>query len=256
MIAVSLTKVYQFDKSTDLLTNQTIMKHITLLIFNFIMLTSGAALCQNQEVSMTPGQIRNKENSGVHFIDTLKSKSVKVGISLGYSALLGNLYNASISPIDNTLKLQNQFPANFLISTALVINPIKTLRVLEESNSKVLRVVGEQLQNISFVATVNLVSFGSSTETLFNKKIDGGLGIGYKMSDDFHIAFTAEMFSVKQLREYLIKGYNNQELVIDGKSLTAFDETDTRLFHDKYVPGFSLKFIYIIANKESNIKNH
>src|ERR1700754_2054656 len=109
-------------------------------------------------------------------IKNYKNKVVKLGLSLGFSYLPGKLYDASISPIDNTLKLQRQFPANFLISTALVINPKESYDVLVNSKNKTLKMVGEQLRNISFIATINLVSIGSNTETLFNKKIDGGLG--------------------------------------------------------------------------------
>jgi hypothetical protein len=182
----------------------------------------------------------------------LNSKVVKLGLSLGYSALPVKLYDASISPIDNTLKLQKQFPANFLISTALVINPIQGYKVeIDTTKNQIIRAIKMRLHKISFIASVNLVSIGSNTETLFNKKIDGGLGIGYKLSDDFHLALTAEMFSSRQLRDYIINDYQDKPFKIDGKDVTTLDQTDNRLFIDKYTPGICVKFIYIFANKES-----
>lgn len=225
----------------------------SLFIAACLLLTTGQnAFCQTGDstISITPKELKNNENApNVIKNIGLNGNLVKLGFSLGYSYIPTSIYDGSISPFDNTLKLQKQFPANFLISTALVINPVEKYELLVNSDNKILKVIGRQLSNISFIATVNLVSIGSKAETLFNKKIDGGLGVGYRLNEDFHLALTAEMFSVKQLKDYIMDGYKDKVLSIDGQAVTALDPADTRLFTDKYVPGFSLKFIYILSGK-------
>lgn len=102
---------------------------------------------------------------------------------------------------------------------------------------------------LSFVATVNLAQFGASQTAAFNKKIDGGLGLGIKLNDDFHLALTAEMISVRQLRDYVIDTYKDKPIIIDDAPLNALDINDNNLFADNYNLGFSVKFIYVFIGQ-------
>ena len=101
---------------------------------------------------------------------------------------------------------------------------------------------------LSFVATVNLAQFGSS-QTSFNKKLDGGLGLGVRLSDDFHVSLTYEMISVRQLRDYILEDFQDKPITINNVKLNALDIKDDSLFVDKYFTGFSIKFIYVLLGK-------
>jgi hypothetical protein len=102
------------------------------------------------------------------------------------------------------------------------------------------------------VATVNLVTFNSAGNgSIFNQKIDGGLGLGYRINDDLQVALTYEMISYRQPREFLfdLKG---KELTESGQAITTINPDDNNYFRDRYMPSFSFKFFYLIKGKPTN----
>ncbi len=189
--------------------------------------------------------IENKVNKGVDF-----------GISLGFNSVFGKIYDARISPLDNKLKITTVPKAAFLISTGVSV-PIskgklggRYYRKLDENGTEYGPVYYVPY-GFCFVATVNLVTFNSAgTGSIFNQKIDGGLGLGYRINDNFQLALTAEMISYRQPREFLINDYNDKEIKMpNGDLVSSINQDDNNYFRDKYMPALSFKFFYLISYK-------
>lgn len=183
---------------------------------------------------------------------SIENKVVKLGMSLGFVYIPIQLYDATISPIDNTLKLDRQFPVNFLISSALVVNPFGKNKQDDDSEKKIISKILACLKDVSFIASINLIQLGATNTTIFNKKIDGGLGLGIKLSDNFHVSCTAEMLSIRQLRGFITNYYKDKSILVNEQNLVALDFNDNKFFVDRYILCGCLKFIYIIANKDNN----
>jgi len=192
------------------------------------------------------GNVENKINKGINF-----------GVSLGFNTVFDKLYEARISPLDNHLLITSLPRTAFLISTGLSV-PLthgslggKYYRKLD-NNGAPFGDVYYVPYGLCFVATVNLVTFNSAGNgSVFNQKIDGGLGLGYRINDDLQLALTYEMISYKQPREFLF-GKEGTTLTQNGETVTSINPDNNDYFHDKYMPSISLKFFYLIKGKPTN----
>jgi hypothetical protein len=189
--------------------------------------------------------VANKVNKGVDF-----------GISLGFNTVFDKIYDARVSPLDNKLKITTVPKAAFLLSTGVSV-PItkgkvggRYYRKLDAAN-KVYGPVYYVPYGLCFIATINLVSFNSAaTGSLFNQKIDGGLGLGYRINDNFQLSLTGEMISYRQPRQFLLDSYNEQILrTPDGEIISSINPDDNNYFRDRYMPSISFKFFYLISYK-------
>src|SRR5690606_4008429 len=171
---------------------------------------------------------------------------IKFGASLGFNYLTHEIFDPVLSPIDKSLRLQHVSPVSFLLSTSVIVNPISSYYRKLDLSGKPVGEVYSVPSRLSFIATVNLAQFGASQAASFNKKLDGGLGLGIRLGDDFHVALTGEMISVRQLRDYIVDTYENKPIIIDNETLNALDINDNTLFVDKYNFGVSVKFIYVL----------
>jgi hypothetical protein len=206
----------------------------------FLFIFSLRAFSQTQEISKTDANDLRDDGYKIN------TKMLKFGASLGFNYLTKKIYDPVLSPIDNSLKLQSISPISFLLSTTVIINPISSYYRKLDAAGKPIGDVYSVPSKLSFVATVNLAQFGASQMNSFNKKIDGGLGLGFELNENFHVAMTAEMISVRQLRDYIVNDYENKPIIINNETLNALDISDNKLFVDKYYFGVSLKFIYIL----------
>jgi hypothetical protein len=220
---------------------------ITYLIFP-LLLQAAIAFSQTTEVSKSDAN--DLKDSGLK----INTKVFKFGASLGFNYLLKDIYDPVLSPVDNSLRLQKVSPVSFLLSTSVIVNPISSYYRKLDSNGKPVGELYSVPSRLSFVATVNLAQFGASQTASFNKKIDGGLGLGVRLNDDFHLALTAEVISVRQLRSYIVDEFENKPIMIENETMNALDVNDNRLFIDKYYFGFSMKFIYILIGKDEPSK--
>jgi hypothetical protein len=182
------------------------------------------------------------------------NKGYNVGVSLGGSYVLGRLYETGLSPIDHTLYLDPAKRSAFLMSTALAI-PLSR----GELGGSYFRKYDEQGQvtgpvyyipyGIYLVATVNLATFHDAMGGgVFNQRIDGGLGLGYRINHDLMFSLTFEKLSIRQPRDFLF-AYDNQVILIDGQPLTALDPADKDYFKTNYFSSFALKLVYLLGQK-------
>ena len=101
------------------------------------------------------------------------------------------------------------------------------------------------------LATVNLLTFNSAaTGSVFNKRLDGGLGVGYRLNDELQIAATFEMISYRLPRDFLVD--ESRDKVINnaaGTPITTILPENSDYYADRYLPSVSLKLFYLIAYK-------
>ncbi len=87
----------------------------------------------------------------------------------------------------------------------------------------------------------SLASFNPDNVSVFNKSLEGGIGVAVRLAQDFGLAGTYERVFSRRLRKFVVEG---QQLSVDGKVLTTIDETDDRFFVDDNLSATSFKFIY------------
>jgi len=215
-----------------------------LYLVALLTLSIGEIFAQDDTTVTVPGNEGNHWNEPWLRINT---NVIKVGASLGFNYLTQDVYVPVLSPVDNSLILQRVNPLSYLFSTNVVVNPFGSV---SDAQGQARRKTRNLVKSISLIASVNLAQLGAHPST-FNTKLDGGLGIGYRISSDFHIGITAEMIAVRQLRDYFAETYHNRPIVLNNDTLNALDINDNRLFADMYILGFSFKFIYILVGVES-----
>lgn len=178
------------------------------------------------------------------------NKGYNVGVSLGSSYVFGRLYEAGISPIDTKLYLDPAKRSAFLMSTALAI-PLSKGELggsyfrKYDDEGKVSGPVYYVPYGLYLVATVNLATFHDAMGGgVFNQRIDGGLGLGYRLNHDLMFSLTFEKLSIRQPRNFLFD-YTGQVVPVNGQPLTALDTADTSYFKTSYFSSLAIKLIYL-----------
>jgi len=223
-----------------------ILKHKNHEKFIFIIFSIGSTLAQvegTKEITKTEADE----------LGNIKTKGIKLGISMGFNQTFDKLYDARISPIDTTLVLQETSNTSFLLSTTLSF-PILSQKLGGGNYYRKLDASGEPVgdpyfvpSGLSIIATINLVTFNSALggAGLFNQKLDGGLGLGYTFGEKIQLAATYEMLSFRQPRDY-IQELNGKTIKVAGSNISTLSIDDNDYFIDKYVPSVSVKIIYIL----------
>ena len=203
-----------------------------------------------------PQGIKEIQKSDADQIDNKVNKGVDFGVSLGFNSVFEKIYDARISPLDNKLKITTIPRAAFLLSTGVSVPLTKGKmggRYYRKLDGKGIAEgpVYFVPYGLCFIATVNLITFNSGASgSAFNQKIDGGLGFGFRVNDNFQIALTGEMISYRQPRKFLLEGYKDQILKTpNGDVVSSINPDDNNYFMDKYMPSISFKFFYLIAYK-------
>lgn len=183
------------------------------------------------------------------------NRGFNVGVSLGVNRVFDKLYEATISPVDNKLSLNRLQRSAFVMSTVIAVPLSKG----ELGGSYARRLDGQGKAygpvyyvpyGLYLIAAVNLTTFHDAMKGgVFNQKIDGGLGLGYRLNHDLQIALTFEKISVRQPRDFLFD-YQNQVITVNGQPLTTLNTDDTGYFKTDYLSALSLKFVYILSGRK------
>ena len=88
---------------------------------------------------------------------------------------------------------------------------------------------------------------GESLKTIFNKGIEGGLGVGLNLTDHFSVTFTFERLFNRRLRDYVL-ALENKKVIINGKPLTELNPEDNDIFRNDNLTAISFKFVYLFNN--------
>lgn len=181
----------------------------------------------------------------------IEKEGISFGLSLGFSSLLSDHKDALISPIDQKLIITNNQRASFLISSVISF-PLGTqdkngakVKISRDKNGDP---VGKAKipSNWSLLAIVNIAQFNNSTtNTIFNQRISGGLGFSYSFTHTLSIGASFELNSVIQPRDFLLD-LEGQSIIIDEETIENLDINDRNFFKEEYLPSISLKLIYKI----------
>lgn len=202
-----------------------------------------------KKVSSPKGITISRDNEPVN------NKGTNAGISLGFNYVGSKLYEAIVSPVDDKLVIDKFLPLSFVVSTGVVF-PLG-----DKMKAKSYYVSNDTGNNTKYVIpngwyaviAVNLAQFsGAKSNSVFNTRIDGGLGFGYRFSEEWMITGTFEMVTFNQPREF-VKKAEGQILYEggdpSGDKITAISPTDTRFYKSQYFPSVSLKAMFLISGQ-------
>jgi hypothetical protein len=250
--------------------------HVKLKLIQLLALfISFNTYCQNDESQqtgsdpVTENDVKDLKKEVKSIKDILKEnhgKPITLGLSIGWRWINDNtntFENASISPIDSTLKLEKLDKSAVVLSTAIVISPFYTVGFLKKqsdvANQQVdnavdnakkpekgdyLRAIGlNLLKSTSIIGTLNLLELSAAQEQVkFNTIIEGGIGLGVKMGDGVFLGMTWEKVLSRQLRTHL-KEQVDKKIYYENKIVTSLDETDDKFYLTRSFSAISIKVI-------------
>lgn len=221
-----------------------------------LLLTSAVLLMNQASIGQEVSEVLNSKKKDIKEVEKLVKKGevelfdtkyFKIGAGVGYSFIDADLYDAVLSPVDKALKRQKISGSSFVLSGMIVFNKIFYYRKVENRVQ-----VGEKYAFPSWwslLASLNLAELNASGNFGFNKKIEGGLGVGIRITPQFHIGVLAEYSIHRQLRDFIVSDFENKPIVLNGETLNALDIKDNNLFYDKSALGFAFKFIYLVGSE-------
>jgi len=133
----------------------------------------------------------------------------------------------TIEPSANTLQLDKTDRLSLVLSSSLTIYPYPEC-------------------GFGFTANINIGEFAENQlYTIFNKQIDGGVGIAYSFGNNRNMALavTYERTSFRRLRDY-VQEKKGQQLLENNVPITSLDIKDDRYYIDSGVNAVSIKYIY------------
>lgn len=171
-----------------------------------------------------------------------KSEAINFGLSLGWRRPFNfpkGREIAHVDPVDSLLAFEAGDKGEILLSTVVTsfVWAGKGEKAGEEHWNKGFR---KHLKNLGIMTNLNLTDLGSEQASgIFNKNVDGGFGLVYKLHEDVAIGVTYEKFTVRRALEALTTR--------DGEKLPfAIDADDNNQFRDDGVNAYSFKIVYNI----------
>lgn len=157
------------------------------------------------------------------------SKTFHFGLSLGWRRVFsgsGGNREAAINPATLKVESDGTDHDDFVLSGIVTAFPLK-----------------RSWSPLGFVANVNLASFTSDNIATFNKSIEGGGGLAWRLAPDFAVGFTIERMFNRSLREFVQFG---NVLVAEGDTVKTLSKDDGRFFRDDNLTAWSVKFLYFL----------
>ena len=166
-----------------------------------------------------------------------QSKTFHFGLSLGWRHILsstGTVYrDVVIDPMTDKVEVDPIDNGDFVLSGIVTAFPF----------DEKARFVAIPVHNLGFLANVNIASFSSDNLATFNKSMEGGFGLAWRMKNDFAIGLTIERMFSRSLRDFVKPG---QVLVVGKDTLTSISKDDGRFFKDDNLTDISFKFLYFL----------
>ncbi|MFD2727757.1 hypothetical protein [Hyunsoonleella rubra] len=178
------------------------------------------------------------------------NENVSFGLSLGYNISTETIQTAQISPIDNTLIVDEAQKGSFVLSTVISVPLLykeKTFRYLDKDGQEIGQL--HTTSGLSLIGIVNLVTLSEAqTGSIFNQKISGGLGISYNFDRNVAIGLAYELISYRKPKDFLLN-LKDSEIMENGTSISSIDTSDNTYYFDRYAGTLSLKLIYKLTKK-------
>ncbi len=158
------------------------------------------------------------------------NKSFRFGASLSYNILhADNDKHYYISPKDSTLGYKNKDRTGLFLSVVASVLPF-----LSDSTEETWG------NTLGLYVNINLADF-EENKYVFNKKIDGGVGLSYKWpNQDIGIGLGVETLSRRKFLDEYTKG---NKVILDNEIVTSIDVNDDRLFYQDWGLAYSVKLI-------------
>lgn len=178
---------------------------------------------------------------------------VTFGFGAGYSGSFDKTYDYTLTTdASHSLKIQPLNKGAFVISSVVMVKLGKI--GLDQNTNNFVRQDGKPevgfWRHLSVNLALNMINI--SQDVSFNKNVDGGLGIGYFLSENLQAALFYDVSRVSQLRDYIVTAYQDKPIPNgDGTNYNALDPKDTNLFYNKTISGLSFKLVFSLANKKA-----
>lgn len=170
-----------------------------------------------------------------------RKKVFKIGASVGWRHVVAKgaslLREVSLNPETHVVTADKMDQGDVVISAVITAFPWKKPETASACCAK------SQAWRVGFIANVALASFGDEGVNGFNKSVEGGLGLAYRLSDDFALAGTVERKFSRQLRGFVEVG---KELPVAAGTTPTLDRSDNTYFRDDNLTALSFKFVYFI----------
>jgi hypothetical protein len=223
---------------------------------------------------------------------TTDLNGVTFGFGAGYSYTFNRTYDYSLTTDGNyNLKLQPLSKGAFVISSVVMVKLSKLAfdptnaklvkqskkgeyavaqknvdsqyqqllnsnRSIDSTTYSHLKNTAKKAAGVSFIdhlsinMALDLVNI--SPNATFNQSINGGLGLGYFITDNLQAAIFYDVSRVSQLRDYVVNSYQDKPIPNSGTTnYNSLSTTDNNLFYNKTVSGVSFKLIFSLANKKA-----
>lgn len=253
-------------------------------IFATIIVISLSVLVHAQDIQKTEsitynaaGQMTNKTTTTTENPKTQELQGVTFGIGMGWSYMFDNPkdYFLTTDPA-HKLQIQELSRSSIVLSSVISIKLAKiskqtqsdgthTKNVLVSTN-RIIKKAGRTLNNYTAQAdgttndklkfhehlainiSLNLAELNGGN-IAFNKSIDGGIGLGYYFNEFTQIAVFFDMLRMRQMRDYVVKNFEDQSIPNGTEVYNALDQNNSNLFYNKYYPGISIKAVFSFGNK-------
>lgn len=171
-----------------------------------------------------------------------KNRTLKLGVSLGWRHLISeraSFYrDAALNPADSTVHVEKIDQGDVLFSAVAVAYPWKRPATPTCCGR------GPQLWRLGFIANIDLAHFANEDLTVFNRSIEGGGGLAWRLADDFSLALTLERVVSRRLRNFVEDG---KKLPV-GKDTApgSFTRDNDTYFRNDNLTAASFKFVYFL----------
>ena len=166
------------------------------------------------------------------------SKTFHFGLSIGWRHTLSNtgtpMRDASIDPTTNKVTVDSTDVGDFVLSGTVTAFPWAQA----PDSSK-----WHKINPLGFIANINIASFNADNLSTFNKSIEGGFGVAWRLASDFAIGATIERKFSRRLRDFVKP---NTVLTVGKDTITTLARDDDRFFHDDNLTALSFKFLYFL----------
>ena len=182
--------------------------------------------------------------------------------SAGVSYRLYGLNSVVVSPIDNTVQIEEVSRLNSRISFGLVWNPLTNdatrIRAIRFKNKFADQIIAQSIQaareNFAFALLINVYQLSfSQNQTPATSPIDVGFGVGYR-SKNLLIMGTIDFTPYRDPRQYFLDTYKgkNKTLVYAGSQgpVTSINIDDNSIFETRLHAFIGFKVAYAFTNNE------
>lgn len=168
-----------------------------------------------------------------------KSKRVfKWGLSIGWRHIQAPesslLRNAVLQEGTDTVRVAKIDRGAVVVSGAVVAYPWTFTE--EAANERIHR------GRLGFIANIAVASFGQDKIASFNESVEGGIGLAYRVSQDFALAATVERVFSRRLRGHIVPDAALPPL--PPGATRDFSVDNDQYFHDDNLTAWSFKFVY------------